>query len=86
MSPMGHRSDQIQQCERTVVCNEYQKSPSLPEAILCEGAYFEDLQGKIEAGATQEFLFTAWCSHSLEFAANLRTLQFKIEYDKLWGV
>ena len=25
----------------------------------------EDLQGKIEAGATQEFLFTT-CSHSLE--------------------
>ena len=33
--------------------------------ILCEGAHFDDLQGKIEAGATQEFLFTT-CSHSLE--------------------
>ena len=53
-----------------------------------KGAHFEDLQGKIEAGAKQEFLFTTcivipWnalpvCSKS--------TLQFKIEYDKFWGV
>ena len=48
----------------------------IPEVIFfargdrysAKGALFEDLQGKIETGATQELLFTT-CSHSLECTA-----------------
>ena len=52
-----------------------------------KGAHFEDIQRKIEMGNTQKLLFTM-CSHSLpeKVVCSKSTLQFKIEYNKSWGV